>query len=88
MTKKLGMIGLAVVCVLLLLAGWPSREPTGAQEKPAVQKWEYKIILPDRADDPLANQGQFDRLGAEGWELCAAHSSTRPNYCVFKRPRR
>ena len=88
-TRTVG-IGLATVLGLILLAAWLSREPVGAQEKPApiLQKWEYKIVLPDNVEDPRANQAQFDKLGAEGWELCAVHSSTRPNYCVFKRPKR
>lgn len=90
MMNRTGVIGLAALVGLILLAAWFSREPVGAQEKagPVLQKWEYKIVLPDNAEDPRANQTQFDKLGADGWELCAAHSSTRPNYCIFKRPKR
>ena len=90
MSMKTATVGLSAVLGLTLLVAWFSREPVSAQEKPApaVQKWEYKIVLPDNVEDPRANQTQFDKLGAEGWELCAAHSSTRPNYCVFKRPKR
>jgi hypothetical protein len=90
MIKKTGAFGLAVILGLILMVAWLSREAVGAQEKPvpALQKWEYKIVRPDNVEDPLANQTQFDKLGAEGWELCAAHSSTRPNYCIFKRPKR
>jgi hypothetical protein len=88
--NKTGVTGMAAVLGLILAIAWLLREPVHAQEKPVptLQKWEYKIVLPNKADDPLANQSQFDQLGAEGWELCAAHSSTRPNYCIFKRPKR
>jgi hypothetical protein len=90
MIKKTAAISLAPALGLILLVTWLSRAPVGAQEKaaPSVQKWEYRIILPDNVEDPRANQAQFDKLGADGWELCVAHSSTRPNYCVFKRPKR
>jgi hypothetical protein len=91
MNTRIVGIGLVTVLGLTFLAAWLSREPVGAQEKPApsLQKWEYKIVLPDSIEDPRANQAQFDKLGAEGWELCAMHSGTpRPNYCVFKRPKR
>jgi hypothetical protein len=82
--------GLGAALVLILLVAWASRDSIAAQEKAAiaVQKWEYKIVLPDNIEDPRANQGHFDKLGSDGWELCVAHSSTRPHYCVFKRPKR
>ena len=79
MIRNTGPIALAAVLGLLLLAVWQSSQPIRAQDKPppAVPKWEYKIVLPDNVEDPQANQTQFDKLGAEGWELSAAHSSTR-----------
>lgn len=90
MLSKSANVGLTVILGLALLGAWFSRERVGAQEKPAalVQKWEYKIVLPNNTEDPLLNQAQFDKLGVDGWELCVAHSSTRPHYCVFKRPKR
>ena len=90
MIEKTGAIGLTMALTLIVLVAWLSRGPAVAQDKPvtALQKWEYKIVLPQSVTDPRDNQAQFDKLGAEGWELCAAHSSTRPNYCIFKRPRR
>jgi hypothetical protein len=89
MTHKAASIGLSLIAFLLLVA-WFSRDPASAQNKagPAFQKWDYKIVLPDNVEDPRANQAQLDKLGTEGWELCVAHSSTRPNYYIFKRPKR
>jgi hypothetical protein len=85
-------IGLSVALGLVLLVAGLARGPVSAQEKaaPAAQRWEYKVVLLDngRDNDPRANQGNFDKLGAEGWELAALHSGSQPGYCVFKRPRR
>jgi hypothetical protein len=88
-TKNIAVGMLAIVGLVLLLASY-SLQRVNAQEQasPAVQKWEYKVVLPESVQDPLVNQAQFNRLGAEGWEMCAVHSSTLPNYCVFKRSRR
>jgi hypothetical protein len=90
MTRKTVGVGLALALGMALLFGWLSRQPIGAQEEapPAVQKWEYKVVLPDDALDPRKNEAQFNRLGADGWELCAAQGNTSPNYCIFKRPKR
>jgi hypothetical protein len=90
MMNRACVCGLAAALVLILFAAWASRDSIGAQEKAtvAVQKWEYRIILPDNVEDPRANQNRFDKLGSDGWELCVMHSSTLPHYCVFKRPKR
>jgi hypothetical protein len=92
MLKKTRVIGLAVVLGVVLLATRFSREPVSAQEKPVprLEKWEYKIVLPDNGpdNDPRANQVEFNKLGTEGWELCVAHIGNRPEYCIFKRPKR
>lgn len=94
MNKNIGVIGVAFVLGMILLVARFAREPIHAQERekpaPAVQKWEYKIVILDngRDLDPRNNGAAFNKLGAEGWELCTAHSSTRPEYCIFKRPLR
>ena len=87
MNRKPSPAGLAVLAVLIVLIGWYSRGPVAAQEAAPrrPQKWEYKIVLPTSQADPLLNQPQLDKLGTEGWELCAAHSSTLPHYFIFKR---
>ena len=90
MLHQKSMCVLAVIAGVALAAIWIGQEPTPAQEqaKVVVQKWEYKIVLPDNTEDPLLNQKQFDKLGDNGWELCVTHSSTRPHYCIFKRLKR
>ena len=87
MTGKVSAYGLSAVVGAVVVA-WLARGSAGAQERPApaAQKWEYKIVYPD--NDPLANHAGFNKLGADGWELCVMHSGTRPAYCVFKRPAR
>ncbi len=84
-TSKM-VLGWTLMVSLALLAGWVLA-PAAAQDVPAAgaPKWEYKIVLPDSAEDPIANQAQLDRLGAMGWELCSAHSASRPHYFIFKR---
>ena len=85
------------VALLLLFASF-SRQPVSGQEKPApaVQKWEYKLVGKALGPDFRQNESEdeFNKLGAEGWELCAAAPpSPRPNALpvvtfVFKRPKR
>jgi hypothetical protein len=84
------IVGLAAVCGLILAVAWFSRAPVGAQEKPnpAAQKWEYKVVLPAILDDPRENQDQLNKLGAEGWDLCAARVGGGPSYFILKRPKR
>lgn len=77
-----------VVGVAILLAGGA---PTGAQEKkgpgqggpprPAGQ-WEYKVVT----GPPTAEE--FNRLGADGWELAASTGTTNTGfYHTLKRPK-
>jgi hypothetical protein len=92
MLNRTVCIGLAVAFGLVVLVVKFSLEPVSAQEKaaPTVPKWEYKVVLLENGpdNDPRANQAEFNKLGAESWELCALHSSNRPNFCIFKRPKR
>jgi hypothetical protein len=82
-----------VFVLVLVLIGWGiqlARSPLSAQEAKktdanAVHKWEYKVVLPENIEDPRLNQSQFDKLGAQGWELCGLTGNT-PSYIVFKRP--
>jgi hypothetical protein len=87
MINRVAAVGLSGSVCAILLAVWFSHSPATAQERPAAQNWEYKIVLLE-GDDPRANQADFNKLGADAWELCALHSGTRPPFCVFKRPRR
>lgn len=87
--RKNNVAVIAAVVGVVLFFITSSREPARAQAQPA-QKWEYKIVLLDNGadQDPRNNQAAFNKLGADGWELAAIHSATRPEYSVFKRPQR
>jgi hypothetical protein len=89
------IVGSAMVGVLVLTVAWSLREAAVGQERRAqpLQGWEYKVV--DVA--PLAvnqTEATFNRLGSEGWELCATVVPFRradEEYVVsfiFKRPKR
>jgi DNA-binding CsgD family transcriptional regulator len=64
----------------------PTQEVTQSKEEyrpaPALQKWEYKTI---RVDTNL-NDSVMNKLGEQGWELCATYSTPAGQVCLtFKR---
>ena len=89
--RKSHVLGASTALVFILSIAWFAREPATAQKKPAknLQKWEYKIKL--RFTNALAEE-TFNKLGSEGWELCATPSFNiegKPAiFVIFKRPKR
>jgi hypothetical protein len=81
--------------VLILSVAWFSRGPVAAQVKPAqpLQKWEYKLVKVSPLD-VHEMEASLNKLGSEGWELCATVVAFRrpdEQYLVsfiFKRPKR
>ena len=92
MMRKVHVLGAATVLVLILSVAWFTRGPVAAQEKPAqvLQKWEYKVVpVPALAIDQEGNK--LNKLGSEGWELCATERSGLKEgvtFIIFKRPKR
>jgi hypothetical protein len=82
----------ATVLVLILSIAWFTLDPVAAQKKPAqiLQKWEYKV----KAVSALAldrEEKSFNKLGSEGWELCATERNGEKEgvtFLIFKRPKR
>jgi Domain of unknown function (DUF4177) len=93
--RRLHLVGASVALLLVLCGAWFSRGLVAAQEKPAqpLQKWEYKLVkvAPTAVSEMEAS---LNKLGAEGWELCATVVPFRradEEYLVsfiFKRPKR
>jgi hypothetical protein len=90
--RKAHVLGAVTVLVLILSIAWFTRVPVAAQEKPAqvLQKWEYKVVpVPALSIDQEGNK--LNRLGSEGWELCATERSgvkEGVTFIIFKRPKR
>ena len=99
MTKVYVSALVASVAFFLLFA-WTTRQPVEAQVKPApaVPRWEYKVVTKVTRDmtdlKPGVLETEFDKLGAQGWELCASAHPTPSTAAppavafVFKRPKR
>ena len=95
MNKVYLSASVAGVALLILLASVPW-QPVSGQEKPApaIQKWEYKVVAKAVADlSPNETEAEFNKLGAEGWELCATVNPAPPPRVavvtfVFKRAKR
>jgi hypothetical protein len=70
--KRVTLLGGAIAVVLVLSLAWVARGPVAAQEPPAqpLQKWEYKQlnVLPAGVS---AMEVELNKLGSEGWDLCA-----------------
>lgn len=45
-----------------------------------MKKWEYYYAFVDQSDDPV---GEINKLGAEGWEVCAFEPENKLNHGVF-----
>ncbi len=93
--SKTCAVTLAACAVVGLAFAWLSREPAAAQDKPAHAgvKWEYKIVHKPVAQlTEKEGQAEFNKLGEDGWELCATISTTSSRgpwgVFVFKRPKR
>jgi hypothetical protein len=93
--RRLHLVGAATGCFLILFVASLSRGPVAAQEKPAppLQKWEYKVVNVA----PVAvsqTEASLNKLGSEGWELCATVVPTARGTdeflvsFIFKRPKR
>jgi hypothetical protein len=92
--RKSHVLGTATVLVLILSIAWFTRDPVAAQKKPAeiIQKWEYKV----KTVSALAldhEEKSFNKLGSEGWELCASERNSEKGakgvtFVIFKRPKR
>ena len=88
--SKSHVFGASTALVLILSIAWFAREPAAAQKKPAqnMQKWEYKV----KTVSALAldhEQKGFNKLGSEGWELCATERNGEKEgvtFIIFKRP--
>ena len=87
MRRSLLAISVMTIAVAILWSGLISWEAANAQARrpPKANAWEYKSVI---RGTPDINIAEFNRLGAEGWEL-AISVSPRENttYYLFKRPR-
>ena len=84
----------AAGALLVIGLGWlhiASTEPSAAQavKQGSVQKWEYTAEIRNTPDVSIP---AFNRLGANGWELCLVTSTTdygsNTTYYIFKRPKK
>jgi hypothetical protein len=94
---RLWIVGSAMVVVLILTVAWAPHEFAVGQEKRAqpLPGWEYKVVnVAPLAVSQTETETTFNRLGSEGWELCATVVPFRrvdEEYLVslvFKRPKR
>lgn len=85
-TRNLAIV--ALVAALVVVTCWnQSTGQVAAPAKPAAVKWEYKITTNGTLGD---DHKEFDSLGADGWEVCAAYAIGRDNNArtvIFKRPK-
>jgi hypothetical protein len=86
---RLRLLVPATVLVVALLAvlSWRGHATARPQAAPQVQQWEYKFMYTS-----FGVEHEFNALGAEGWDLCAATGYENVNGAryafVFKRPKR
>ena len=90
--RKVHVLAATTGLVLILALVWHSRGPALAQEKPALalQKWEYKVESVNTVAVFQAEK-RFNKLGAQGWELCATERNGEKEgitFVIFKRPKR
>jgi hypothetical protein len=90
---------LVIVCVAaaaaMAVGVWATREPARAQDppRPAVAKWAYKLV---RIDNREPVEGDFTKLGEDGWELCTStyvaqmpqRTGKQPGFYFIKRAKR
>ena len=90
--RKLHAVGAITVPLVILSIGWLVRGPVAAQEKPAqaLQMWEYKVeTVPQLA--LYQQETRLNRLGSDGWELCATERNGEKEgvtFIIFRRPKR
>jgi hypothetical protein len=76
---------IAVVAVLVAVTCWNQLPGQAPPAKPAMMKWEYKIIPMGSTDN---SPNTLNEAGAEGWELSATYPYDDRNiHCVFRRPK-
>ena len=83
-TSAFVVIGL----VLGSLAIWGRTAPGQAPAANPRVTWEYQVVP---FNDSELLQEPFKKLGEDGWELVTidrAPPYAKPNFCIFKRPRR
>ena len=90
--RKVYVLGATTVLVLVLSIALYSRGPVVAQEKPAqaLQKWEYKVETVNTVA-VFQEEKKLNKLGSEGWELCATERNGEKEgvtFIIFKRPKR
>jgi hypothetical protein len=82
----------ATTAVVVLSMAWFSRGPVVGQEKPGqvLQKWEYKVDTVNTVA-VFQEEKKLNKLGSEGWELCATERNGEKEgvtFIIFKRPKR
>jgi hypothetical protein len=79
---------LAVVVVVILAVVWMGSESKGQGPKAKSSQWEYTWEIGvhdnDTNEDIQKATKAWNKLGAQGWELCALDRGV----AVFKRPKR
>lgn len=80
-----GIVVLALICAISAC----NLDGSATVVKPAMQQWEYKVVLFDR-DESSSMQTALDVLGGEGWEYAGALANNGINaqYVAFKRPKK
>jgi hypothetical protein len=79
MKSQSGWIALVIVVIAILASGW-----TRSNGSAETIKWEYVSY---QASTTSSRDQEWNRLGAEGWELVAIQSQNEANspWFVFKR---
>jgi hypothetical protein len=94
--RKSHVVAVSTAVVLILSIVWFAREPATAQKKPVLpqnlQKWEYKVKAVSALNLDHEEES-FNKLGSEGWELCATERNGEKGakgvaFVIFKRPKR
>lgn len=90
--RKVHFLAAITMFVVVLSTAWYSHGPVVAQEKPAqvLQKWEYKVETVNTVA-VFQEEKKFNKLGSEGWELCATERNGEKEgvtFIMFKRPKR
>jgi hypothetical protein len=49
------------------------------------QRWEYRVVTKNLADEPSLSEGDLNALGHDGWELVAVVPVQATAQFVFKR---
>lgn len=82
MKAKSIWIAIAIVSVVAVCLSLNLGAPQAAYQREApMTRWEYRLV------SITDGQREFNRLGADGWELCAISGAGNPQGVLFfKRP--